>query len=232
VTKAASAAEPAVVAVPLPQRLAAEFVGTFALVFAGPGAIVIAAVELGSISHEGVAATFGLVIMAMIYAVGHISGAHFNPGVTLAFALVRHFRTRDVLPYIGAQLLAAVVAAAVLRVMFGNVANLGATLPAGSEAQSFALEVILSFILMFVVISVATDSRAVGQVAAIAIGGTVGLTAIFAGPISGASMNAARSFGPAVVSGNLDSLWLYLVATPLGAALGALTYTFVRGEHQ
>jgi MIP family channel proteins len=221
-----------VVAVPLPQRLAAEFVGTFALVFAGPGAIVIAAVELGSISHEGVAATFGLVIMAMIYAVGHISGAHFNPGVTLAFALVRHFRTRDVLPYIGAQLLAAVVAAAVLRVMFGNVANLGATLPAGSEAQSFALEVILSFILMFVVISVATDSRAVGQVAAIAIGGTVGLTAIFAGPISGASMNAARSFGPAVVSGNLDSLWLYLVATPLGAALGALTYTFVRGEHQ
>jgi MIP family channel proteins len=219
-----------VMEMPLPNRLAAEFIGTFALVLAGPGAIVIAAYERGSITHEGIAATFGLVIMVMIYAVGHISGAHFNPGVTIAFALARHFNPRDVGPYIAVQCLAAVAAAAVLRALFGNVAALGSTLPAGSEAQSFALELILTFILMFVIISVATDTRAVGQAAAIAIGGTVALEAMFAGPITGASMNAARSLGPAVVTGDLEHLWLYLVATPIGAAIGALTYTFIRGE--
>jgi MIP family channel proteins len=218
-------------AVSLPQRLAAEFIGTFALVLAGAGAIVIAADQPGSISHEGISATFGLVIMAMIYATGHISGAHFNPGVTVAFALTRHFSVRDVAPYVAVQCAAAIAAAAVLRALFGNLANLGATLPAGSEAQSFALEAILSFILMFVIMAVATDSRAIGQAAAIAIGGTVALEALFAGPISGASMNAARSLGPAVVSGNLDHLWLYLVATPIGAVLGALAYTLVRGEN-
>ena len=204
--------------------------GTFALVFAGPGAVVISASEGGAISHEGVAASFGLVIMAMIYATGHISGAHFNPAVTLAFAIARHFDARDVLPYWLAQLAAALAAAAALRVLFGDVANLGATLPAGPEAQSFGLEVILTFFLMFVITSVATDTRAVGQAAAIAIGATVGLAALFAGPISGASMNPARSLGPAIVSGELASLWLYLVAPPIGAVLGALTYQVVRAE--
>lgn len=215
----------------LPQRLGAEFVGTFALVFAGAGAIVINTEQGGVITHVGIAATFGLVVMAMIYAVGHISGGHFNPGVTLAFAIARHFPRWQVVPYWLAQFGAAVAAATALRMMFGDVANLGATHPSGSAMQSFWLELILTFGLMFVIIAVATDTRAVGQAAAIAIGGTVGLAALFGGPVSGASMNTARSFGPALVSFELGSLWLYILAPPLGAALGAMTYQWIRGEH-
>jgi MIP family channel proteins len=214
----------------LAQRLGAEFVGTFALVFAGAGAIVIDAKQDGAITHAGIAATFGLVIMVMIYAVGHISGGHFNPGVTLAFAAARHFPLRHVVPYWLAQFLAAVLAATVLRLMFGSVADVGATQPSGSDMQSFWLELILTFGLMFVIISVATDTRAVGQAAAIAIGGTVGLEAMFAGPVSGASMNTARSFGPALLAFDFESFWLYLVAPPIGALLGAFTYQFIRGD--
>lgn len=214
----------------LPRRMGAEFVGTFALVFAGAGAIVIDAQQNGAITHVGVAATFGLVIMVMIYAVGHISGGHFNPGVTLAFAAARRFPLRDVAPYWAAQFAAAIAAAVVLRMMFGDVIDLGATQPAGSLAQSFWLELILTFGLMFVIVSVATDTRAVGQAAAIAIGGTVGLEAMFAGPISGASMNTARSLGPALVSGELHALWLYVLAPPIGAVIGALTYQAIRGD--
>ncbi len=217
-------------AVSLPRRLGAEFVGTFALVFAGAGAIVIDATQHGAITHVGVAATFGLVIMVMIYAVGHISGGHFNPGVTLAFAAARHFPLRDVAPYWLAQFAAAIGAAVVLRMMFGDVVDLGATQPAGSMMQSFWLELILTFGLMFVIIAVATDTRAAGQAAAIAIGGTVGLEAMFGGPISGASMNTARSLGPALVSGQFHALWLYAVAPPIGAILGALTYQAIRGN--
>lgn len=212
------------------QRLGAEFAGTFALVFAGAGAIVIDARQHGAITHVGVAATFGLVIMVMIYAVGHISGGHFNPGVTLAFAAVRHFPPRHVLPYWAAQLLAALAAALVLRLMFGDVAHLGSTLPAGSAVQAFSMELILTFGLMFVIVSVATDTRAVGQAAAIAIGGTVGLEAMFGGPVSGASMNTARSLGPAIVSGEFHALWVYLIAPPVGAVLGALAYQSIRGD--
>jgi MIP family channel proteins len=215
---------------PLFRRLGAEFVGTFALVFAGAGAIVIDARQHGAITHVGIAATFGLVIMVMIYAVGHISGGHFNPGVTLAFATARHFPLRHVVPYWAAQFLAAIAAALVLRMMFGDIASLGATQPAGSDMQSFWLELILTFGLMFVIISVATDTRAVGQAAAIAIGGTVGLEAMFAGPISGASMNTARSLGPAVVAGDFHALWIYVLAPPIGAVLGALTYQAIRGD--
>ncbi|HYM16520.1 MAG TPA: MIP family channel protein [Dehalococcoidia bacterium] len=214
----------------LRQRLGAEFVGTFALVFAGAGAVVIDARQHGAISHVGIAATFGLVIMVMIYAVGHISGGHFNPGVTLAFAAVRHFPLRHVVPYWAAQVLAALAAALVLRLMFGNVAHLGSTLPAGSAAQAFSMELILTFGLMFVIVSVATDTRAVGQAAAIAIGGTVGLEAMFGGPVSGASMNTARSLGPAIVAGEFHALWVYLVAPPVGAILGALAYQSIRGD--
>lgn len=216
--------------VTLRQRLGAEFVGTFALVFAGAGAVVIDARQHGAISHVGIAATFGLVIMVMIYAVGHISGGHFNPGVTLAFAAVRHFPLRHVVPYWAAQVLAALAAALVLRLMFGNVAHLGSTLPAGSAAQAFSMELILTFGLMFVIVSVATDTRAVGQAAAIAIGGTVGLEAMFGGPVSGASMNTARSLGPAIVAGEFHALWVYLVAPPVGAILGALAYQSIRGD--
>jgi MIP family channel proteins len=211
----------------LGRLLAAEFIGTFALVFAGCGAIMVDA-KTGALGHVGVAISFGLVIMAMIYAVGHISGAHFNPAVTFAFALSRHFPWSRAIAYWCAQVLGALVAALLLRGSLGNIAHVGATLPSGSQGQSFLWELVLSFFLMFVIMAVATDTLAVGEAAAIAIGGTVGLDAMFGGPISGASMNPARSFAPAVVSGDLHALWLYLLAPPVGAALAALTYQLIR----
>jgi MIP family channel proteins len=214
---------------PLARLLAAEFVGTFALVFAGCGAIMVNA-KTGALGHVGVAITFGLVIMAMIYAVGHISGAHFNPAVTFAFALSRHFPWPRALGYWTAQVLGAIAAAAILRGSLGNIAHVGATLPSGSQGQSFLWELVLSFFLMFVIMAVATDTRAVGEAAAIAIGATVGLDAMFGGPISGASMNPARSIGPALVSGDLHALWLYILAPLIGASLGALAYQLIRGE--
>jgi len=212
-----------------PRALVAEAIGTFALVFAGSGAIMVDA-KTNALGHVGVAITFGLVIMFGIYAVGHISGAHFNPGVTFAFALSRHFPWSRAVGYWGAQLTGAIVAAAVLRGSLGNIADVGATLPSGSQGQSFLWELVLTFFLMFVIMAVATDTRAVGEAAAIAVGGTVGLDAMFGGPISGASMNPARSTGPALVSGDLHGLWLYIIAPICGATLAALAYQFVRGE--
>ena len=214
---------------PLARALVAEALGTFALVFAGCGAIMVDA-KTGALGHVGVAITFGLVIMAMIYAVGHISGAHLNPAVSSAFALSRHFPWRRASAYCVAQLFGAVAAAAILRASLGNIAHTGATLPSGSEGQSFLWELIMSFFLMFVIMAVATDTRAVGEAAAIAIGATVGVDAMFGGPISGASMNPARSAGPALVGGDLHALWLYVVAPILGASLAALTYQFIRDE--
>jgi aquaporin NIP len=209
--------------------LAAEFVGTFALVFAGCGAVMVDA-KTQALGHVGVAISFGLAIMVMIYAVGHISGAHFNPAVTFAFALSRHFPWPRLLGYVAAQVLGAICAAALLGASLGDIASIGATLPSGSLGQSFLWELVLSFFLMFVIMAVATDTRAVGEAAAIAIGGTVALDAIFGGLISGASMNPARSLGPALVSGELHALWLYLLAPLFGTALGALIYQFIRGE--
>jgi aquaporin NIP len=211
------------------RALAAEVIGTFALVFAGAGAVIVDA-RTHELGHVGVAITFGLVIMAMIYAIGHISGAHFNPAVTFAFALTRHFPWPRTVAYWTAQLAGALLAAALLRGSLGSDAHTGATLPSGSQGQSFLWELVLTFLLMFVVMAVATDTRAVGEAAAIAIGGTVALDAMFGGPVSGASMNPARSLGPAVVSGDLHALWLYLTAPLAGAALGALGYQLVRGE--
>jgi MIP family channel proteins len=184
-----------------------------------------------ALGHVGVAFTFGLVIMAMIYAVGHISGAHFNAAVTFAFALSRHFPWPRALAYCCAQFLGALIAAALLRGSLGNIAHIGATLPSGSQGQSFLWELVLSFFLMFVIMAVATDTRAVGEAAAIAIGGTIGLDAMFGGPISGASMNPMRSLAPALVSGDLHALWLYILAPIVGTSLGALAYQFVRGEN-
>ena len=181
--------------------------------------------ELG---HVGVALTFGLVIMAMIYAVGHVSGAHFNAAVTFAFALTRHFPWRRAVAYWAAQLTGALVAAGLLRASLGDIAHVGATLPSGSQGQSFLWEVVMSAFLMFVILAVATDTRAVGEAAAVAIGGTIGLDAMFGGPISGASMNPIRSLAPALVSGDLHALWLYIAAPILGASLGGLGYQFVR----
>jgi MIP family channel proteins len=204
-------------------------IGTFALVFAGCGAIMVDE-KHGGLGHVGVAITFGLVIMAMIYAVGHISGAHFNPAVTLSFALARHFPRGRVPLYWAAQLAGALIAAAILRGSLGNIAHVGATLPSGSDGQAFLWEAVLSFFLMFVIMAVATDTRAVGEAAAIAVGGTVGLDAMFGGPVTGASMNPARSLGPAIVAGDLSSIWVYLLAPVVGAAVAAVTYAFVRGE--
>jgi MIP family channel proteins len=213
----------------LARMLVAELVGTFALVFAGCGAVMVDA-KSHALGHVGVAVSFGLVIMVMIYAVGHISGAHFNPAVTFAFALSRHFPWPRALSYWGAQFVGALMAVALLRGSLGDVADVGATLPSGSQGQSFLWELVLSFFLMFVIMAVATDTRAVGEAAAIAIGGTIGLDAMFGGPISGASMNPTRSLAPALVSGNLHALWLYILAPIIGTSLGALSYQFIRCE--
>ena len=210
------------------RALVAEAIGTFALVFAGAGAVMVDA-KTHALGHVGVAITFGLVIMAMIYAVGHVSGAHFNAAVTFAFALTRHFPWSRAVAYWAAQLTGALVAAALLRGSLGNIAHVGATLPAGSQAQSFLWEAIMSAFLMFVILAVATDTRAVGEAAAIAIGGTIALDAMCGGPISGASMNPMRSLGPALVSGDLHAIWLYIVAPVVGTSIGGTAYQFVRG---
>ncbi|MES1248544.1 MAG: MIP family channel protein [Actinomycetota bacterium] len=211
------------------RAVAAEAIGAFAIVFAGCGAIVVDA-KTHQLGHVGVAIAFGLVVMFGIYSMGHISGAHFNPAVTLAFALTRSFPWRRVLVYWAAQAAGGIAAAALLRASLGLHAHLGATLPSGSQGQSFLWECVLTFFLMFVVMAVATDSRAVGEAAAIAIGATVVLDAMVGGPVSGASMNPVRSLAPALVSGDLHALWVYLVAPPLGAVAGSFAYQAVRGE--
>jgi MIP family channel proteins len=211
------------------RRAAAESVGTFALVTGGCGAIMVDHAT-GTLGHVGVAASFGLVVMIMIAAVGHLSGAHFNPAVTVAFALTRHFPWRDVPFYLAGQLLGAVGGAWVLRSLLGRAAGLGATLPAGSPFQALAIETLLSAVLMFVIVSVATDTRAVGQLAAIAIGGTVALDALWGGPLTGASMNPARSFGPALVAGLWRAHWIYWLGPFAGASLGAVLYQSLRAR--
>ncbi|MGN6377334.1 MAG: MIP family channel protein [Gaiellales bacterium] len=209
--------------------LIAEAIGTFALVFAGCGAIMVDA-RTHALGHVGVAISFGLVIMVMIYAAGHISGAHFNPAVTLAFASSRHFPWTRVPLYWTAQLAGGLAAALMLRGSLGTSAHVGATLPSGSDRQAFLWEAVLTFFLMFVIMAVATDTRAVGEAAAIAIGATVGLDAMFGGPVTGASMNPARSLAPAIASGDVTSLWVYLTAPFLGAVAAAATYRFLRSE--
>lgn len=199
------------------RRLAAETVGTFILVFAGTGAIVINDTSGGAVSHVGVALTFGLVVLAMIYAVGDVSGAHLNPAVTLGFYAARRMERRWVLPYIVSQCVGAVLASLTLQLMFPSHVTLGATVPAGNSIQSFVLELILTFILMFVILSVSTGPKEKGIMAGIAVGAVIGLEALFAGPISGASMNPARSLGPALISLRLDHLWIYVTAPILGA---------------
>ena len=204
------------------KKLAAELFGTFALVFAGTGAIVINDVSSGAISHVGVALTFGLVVTAMIYAVGDISGAHLNPAVTIGFLAARRFSPRQVLPYIASQCAGALAASALMRLLFAQHQTLGATLPAGSAIQSFVLETVLTFLLMFVILSVSTGAQEKGITAGVAVGAVIAFEAMFAGPISGASMNPARSLAPALVTGRLDQLWIYLAAPVLGSLVAVL----------
>ncbi|HEY1787661.1 MAG TPA: aquaporin [Verrucomicrobiae bacterium] len=202
--------------------LFAEFVGTFALVFAGTGAMVINDVSNGSITHVGVALTFGLVALAMIYAVGDISGAHLNPAVTSGFWLSGRFPASQAIFFVPVQCLGAFAASGTLRILFPAHLTLGATLPSGPAMQSFILELILTFLLMFVILNVSTGAKEKGITAGIAVGSMIGLEAMFAGPICGASMNPARSLAPAVVSGHLENLWIYLTAPFAGAALAVL----------
>jgi len=199
------------------RKLSAEFFGTFALVFAGTGAIIINETSGGAVTHVGIALTFGLVVMAMIYALGDVSGAHLNPAVTLGFWAAQRFPLNQVWRYLPAQLTGALLASLVLKLLFPNNHNLGATLPAGSAMQSFVLEFILTFLLMFVILNVSTGAKEKGVTAGIAVGAIIGLEALFAGPVSGASMNPARSLAPAVMSGQFRELWIYLLAPALGA---------------
>lgn len=197
------------------------------MVFCGTGAIIINQQTNGAITHVGVAITFGLIVMAMIYALGNISGAHLNPAVTIAFTLAKKFKLKQVIPYIISQLVGAFLASLVLKYLFPTNEFLGATIPSGTAFQSFILEFILTFLLMLVIINVATGSKEQGMFAGLAIGSTVLLEAMFAGPICGASMNPARSLAPAIISGHIEHLWVYLSATILGAALAIPTWKFL-----
>lgn len=212
------------------RKLLAEFVGTFALVFAGTGAIVINDITGGVISHVGVALTFGLVVLAMIYAVGDLSGAHLNPAVTIGFFAGRSFPAREVPPYILSQFLGAIAASLTLRLLFPQHLTLGGTHPSGSTMQSFFLELILTTILMFVILNVSTAAKERGVIAGIAVGSVIALGALFVGPISGASMNPARSLAPALVSMRLDGIWIYLIAPILGAILAVFICRLMHAE--
>ena len=213
------------------KKYIAEVIGTFALVFCGTGAIVINQESAGVITHHGIALTFGLIVMVMIYALGPVSGAHLNPAVTIAFAVARKFPVKEILPYLISQVAGAMSASLVLHYLFPANQFLGSTLPAGEEMQSFILEVILTFFLMLVIIQVATGSKEQGMFAGLAIGSTVLLEAMFAGPICGASMNPARSLSPAVVSGHLEHLWIYMVAPVSGAILAVVVWYFINTEN-
>jgi aquaporin NIP len=214
----------------LARRAAAEGLAAFALVFAGCGAIVANAHYGRALGTVGIALVFGLVIMVMVYATGHLSGAHINPAVTVAFTVTRHFPAREALVYVGAQLTGATIAALLLLGVWpSEPAHLGATIPSISAGSAFVYELVLTAFLMFVIMAVATDTRAVGAAAAIAIGGVIGLDALFGGPVTGASMNPARSFGPALVSGEWTDFWVYVAGPITGAVLGGLAYQLVRG---
>ena len=201
------------------RKYLAEIIGTFALVFCGTGAIIINQESAGAITHVGIAITFGLIVASMIYTIGDISGAHLNPAVTIAFWVGKIFPGKEIIPYVVSQAVGAFMASLTLKFLFPNNSLLGATIPAGSAMQSFVLELILTFILMFVIIHVAKGSKEQGMFAGIAIGGVVLLEAMFAGPICGASMNPIRSIAPAIASGHLEHLWVYLTAPIIGAVL-------------
>ncbi len=225
-----TAVDPPPTLAPVWRASLAEAIGTFALVFAGTGAIVVEA-QTGALGHVGVGLTFGLVVMAAIYAVGEVSGAHINPAVTIAFWASGRFPGRQVGPYLFAQIAGALVASGLLWALFPDAVTLGATIPTGSAVQSLVLEAVLTFFLMFVILGVAVGAKEVGLLAGVAIGGTVAFEALMGGPISGASMNPARSLAPALVSLDLAAQWVYLVGPVLGALLAVPAYRAVYGDH-
>ncbi len=207
-----------------------EFIGTYALLFVGTGAIIVNDTNENALTHPGVSLAFGLVIMAMIFAVGPISGAHFNPAVTVAFWVTGHFPAQQIAPYIASQLVGALLASLSLRLLLPTHATMGATIPTIGLGQAFILEIILTFFLMFVISQVALGTAAQGQLAAIAIGGTVAFCALFAGPLTGASMNPARSLAPALVAGQSTGQWIYLTAPFIGAVLAAFVWRAMQSE--
>jgi aquaporin Z len=214
------------------KKSVSEILGTFALVFCGTGAIVIDNVTGGAVSHVGVAITFGLIVMAMIYGLGEISGAHLNPAVSIAFTLAGRLPIKVLGMYITSQIIGAFLASITLKLLFPADDRLGTTLPAGSAWQSFVLELLLTFILMLVIINVSTGPKEQGLFAGIAIGSVILLEAMFAGPICGASMNPARSLAPAIVSGHVESLWVYLTAPVIGAALAIPAWKYLNEKNE
>ncbi len=210
------------------KKYLAEFIGTFALVFCGTGAITINEVTNGAVTHVGIAITFGLIVMAMIYALGEVSGAHLNPAVTIAFTVNKNFPAKEVLPYILSQAAGAFAASFILQFLFPGSIFLGATLPSGNDMQSFVLEIILTFFLMLVILQVATGSKEQGMFAGLAIGSVVLLEAMFAGPICGASMNPVRSLAPAIVSNHQQHLWVYITAPVIGALAAVIIYRLLK----
>jgi len=210
------------------KKYIAEIIGTFAMVFCGTGAIIVNQQTNGVITHAGVACTWGLIVAAMIYALGNISGAHFNPAVTIGFWLATAFPAKEILPYVFSQAIGAFVASIVLRILFPLNETLGASLPSGIVMQSFVLEIILTFFLMLVIMQVAQGSKEQGMFAGLAIGSVVLLEAMFAGPVCGASMNPMRSLAPAVISGHVEHLWVYLSAPFIGSALGVVLWKVMK----
>jgi len=212
------------------KKYCSEFIGTFFLVFAGTGAIIVNDLTGGQITHLGVALTFGLVVMVMIYSIGNVSGAHMNPAVTLGFLISGRLEKHHTFPYIASQFLGAICASLTLRMLFLNHPALGTTIPSVSIFQAFVMETLLSFLLMFVILNVATTTQEKNLMAGVVVGSTIALEALFAGPITGASMNPARSFGPALVSGHLQYVWIYLTAPVLGAILACPICRLIKGK--
>jgi aquaporin NIP len=210
------------------KKYIAELIGTFALVFCGTCAIVIDQQTHGQVGHVGVAITFGLIVTSMIYAFGDKSGAHFNPSVTIAFILANLFPKKEILPYTISQITGAFTGSLLLKLLFPTNLHLGATIPAGSDIQSFVLEIVLTFILMLTILSTSQGSKKTGTMTGLAIGGVALLEAVFAGPICVPSMNPVRSLSPAIVSGNVSELWIYLTAPVLGAALATFTWRYTK----
>ena len=213
------------------KKCIAEAIGTFALVFAGCGGIIVNDTFGGVVGHVGICIVFGLVVMAMIYALGNVSGAHINPAVTVAFFVAGRFDKHLVLPYVSSQFVGAIIAAAILRLLFPEHGTLGSTLPAVPLTSAFVMEILLSFFLMFVVFNVSTNHKEAGVIGGIAVGGIVALNALFGGPVTGASMNPARSLGPALLSLNLDSMWLYLTAPVVGTCMAWPVCRWIQGPN-